>query len=55
MKERAKKEVQKEQAEAEAPIINPGSTLLLTNGFAGQAPPPMMNGGMPPVSSYSST
>ncbi|KAL1731173.1 hypothetical protein EV714DRAFT_249463 [Schizophyllum commune] len=49
VKERAKKEVQKEQAEAEAPIINPGSTLLLTNGFAGQAPPPMMNGGMPPM------
>jgi clathrin heavy chain len=35
VKERSKKDVQKEQQEAEAPIINPGgfgSTLLLTNG-----------------------
>ncbi|KZT27788.1 clathrin heavy chain 1 [Neolentinus lepideus HHB14362 ss-1] len=45
IKERAKKEVQKEQQETDAPIINPASRLLLTNGFAGQAPPPpMMNG-----------
>ncbi|TFK51691.1 clathrin heavy chain 1 [Heliocybe sulcata] len=45
IKERAKKEVQKEQEETDAPIINPASRLLLTNGFSGQAPPPpMMNG-----------
>ncbi|KAF5383731.1 hypothetical protein D9615_003688 [Tricholomella constricta] len=49
VKERSKKDAQKEQVESEAPIINPGgfgSTLLLTNGFPGQAPP--MNG-MPPA------
>ncbi|KAI0065620.1 clathrin heavy chain [Artomyces pyxidatus] len=51
VKERSKKESQKEQLEAEAPIINPGGfgdRLLLTqgNGFAGQAPPPMINGGL---------
>jgi clathrin heavy chain len=52
VKERAKKDVQKEQSEADAPIINPGgfgNRLLLTqgNGFVGQAP--MMNGtGMMP-------
>ncbi|KAI0044509.1 clathrin heavy chain 1 [Auriscalpium vulgare] len=48
VKERSKKETQKEQAEADAPIINPGgfgNRLLLTqgNGFPGQAPP-MVNG-----------
>ncbi|EPQ56784.1 hypothetical protein GLOTRDRAFT_21533, partial [Gloeophyllum trabeum ATCC 11539] len=32
VKERAKKETQKEQQETEAPIINPASRLLLTNG-----------------------
>ncbi|TFY72317.1 hypothetical protein EVG20_g697 [Dentipellis fragilis] len=56
VKERSKKDSQKEQAEAEAPIINPGgfgNRLMLTqgNGFVGQAPPPMMNGtgaGFPP-------
>jgi clathrin heavy chain len=45
MKERAKKDTQKEQAEAEVPMINPGgigNMLRLTNGFVGQAPP--MNG-----------
>lgn len=52
VKERAKKETQKEQQETDAPIINPASRLLLTNGFSGQAPPPMMNGtgfGMAPT------
>jgi len=52
VKEQSKKEAQKEQKEAEAPIINPGGFgrgLLLTNGIVGQAPPPM-NGGMMPVS-----
>jgi clathrin heavy chain len=41
VRERSKKDAQKEQTESEAPIINPGgfgSTLLLTNGFVGQAP-----------------
>lgn len=36
VKERSKKDVQKEQQEAEAPIINPGgfgNPLLLTNGY----------------------
>ncbi|KAI0321019.1 clathrin heavy chain 1 [Amylostereum chailletii] len=49
VKERAKKEVQKEQQESEAPIINPASRLLLTqgNGFPGQAPP-ILNGGFAP-------
>ncbi|KAG6890292.1 hypothetical protein C0995_009498 [Termitomyces sp. Mi166 len=48
VQERSKKDAQKEQAESEAPIINPGfgSTLLLTNGYVGQAP--SMNG-MPPA------
>ena len=44
VKERSKKDAQKEQAESEAPIINPGgfgNRLLLENGFGGQAPPPM--------------
>ncbi|ETW78923.1 hypothetical protein HETIRDRAFT_155976 [Heterobasidion irregulare TC 32-1] len=48
VKERSQKETQKEQQEADAPIINPGfgNRLLLTqgNGFPSQAPPPMMNG-----------
>ncbi|THH15617.1 hypothetical protein EW146_g4889 [Bondarzewia mesenterica] len=46
VKDRSKKDSQKEQQEAEAPIINPANRLLLTqgNGFVGQAPPPMMNG-----------
>ncbi|KIY69192.1 clathrin heavy chain 1, partial [Cylindrobasidium torrendii FP15055 ss-10] len=54
VKERTKKDVQKEQAESEAPMINPGM-LLLTNGYGGQAPPAPMNGippsmtGMPPM------
>lgn len=50
MKERSKKDAQKEQVESEAPIINPlSNTLLLTNGgFAGQAPP----NGMHPVSVF---
>lgn len=59
VRERSKKEQQKEQQEADAPIINPGgfgNRLMLTqgNGFAGQAAPPSMNGttgaafGMPP-------
>lgn len=37
VKERSKKDDQKEQAEAEAPIINPGglmgNRLMLTNGY----------------------
>ncbi|KAK7061131.1 Clathrin heavy chain [Paramarasmius palmivorus] len=39
VKEHSKKDKQKEQAEAEAPMINPGgfgNRLLLTNGFGGQ-------------------
>jgi clathrin heavy chain len=32
VKERSKKEAQKEQIESEAPIINPNNRLLLTNG-----------------------
>ncbi|KAJ7074901.1 hypothetical protein B0H15DRAFT_868488 [Mycena belliarum] len=58
VKERSKKEVQKEQAEADAPIINPG--LMITNGptgFAGQVPPHMngmngMNGMMPQMTGF---
>jgi clathrin heavy chain len=78
VRERSKKEQQKEEQEADAPMINPGgfgNRLMLTQGngyklhvplllsllssfdsFAGQAPPPTMNGttgnafGMPPVS-----
>jgi hypothetical protein len=45
VKERAKKDSAKEQAEAEQPIINPGGfgTLLLTQGAVGAAPvPPSM-------------
>ncbi|KAJ3555518.1 hypothetical protein NM688_g2533 [Phlebia brevispora] len=52
VKERSQKESQKEQAEADQPIINPGiNRFLITNGSIGQAPPPMMpNGtGMPPM------
>ncbi|KAH8116430.1 clathrin heavy chain [Phellopilus nigrolimitatus] len=49
------KDTKKEQAEADAPIINPGgfgNRLLLTqgNGFAQAPPPMMMNGtGIPPM------
>jgi clathrin heavy chain len=44
------KESKKEQAEADAPIINPGgfgNRLMLTagNGYAPQGPPPMMMNG----------
>ncbi|KAI0331507.1 clathrin heavy chain [Cubamyces sp. BRFM 1775] len=57
VKERSKKDTEKEQQEAEAPIIQPGlgGRLMLTqgNGFPAQAPPPMMpNGtgfGIPPA------
>ena len=60
VKERSKKEVQKEQQEADMPIINPGfgGPLLLTqgqvgsvgNGFPPQGPPMMANGtGMMPM------
>jgi len=45
VKDRSKKEAQKEQVEAEAPIINP--VLMLTNGAVGQVPPP--NGGIYPA------
>ncbi|PPQ65881.1 hypothetical protein CVT24_011212 [Panaeolus cyanescens] len=53
VKERAKKDAQKEQTESEAPIINPGGFgrgLLLTNGIVGQAPP--MNGVMPAMTGF---
>ncbi|KJA25685.1 hypothetical protein HYPSUDRAFT_37118 [Hypholoma sublateritium FD-334 SS-4] len=52
VKERSKKDAQKEQTESEAPIINPGGfgNLLLTNGIVGQAPP--MNGMMPAMTGY---
>jgi len=59
VKERSKKEVQKEQQEAEMPIINPGfgGPLLLTQGQLGSvgngfpsAQPMMANGtGMMPM------
>ncbi|KAJ7453943.1 hypothetical protein B0H11DRAFT_264777 [Mycena galericulata] len=52
VKERSKKDVQKEEAEAEARIINPG--LMITNGptgFVGQAPP-HMNGMMPQMTGF---
>ncbi|KAI0716028.1 clathrin heavy chain 1 [Cerioporus squamosus] len=58
VKERAKKDTEKEQKEAEVPLIEPGfgGRLMLTqgNGFPGQAPPPPMmpNGtgfGIPPA------
>ncbi|RPD64311.1 clathrin heavy chain 1 [Lentinus tigrinus ALCF2SS1-7] len=60
VKERAKKDTEKEQKEAEVPLIEPGfgGRLMLTqgNGFPGQAPPPTMmpNGtgfgmGVPPA------
>jgi len=53
VKERSKKDSQKEQQEADAPIINPGgfgNRLLLTqgNGFAGPAPPIFPNGNAVP-------
>ncbi|EIW58700.1 clathrin heavy chain [Trametes versicolor FP-101664 SS1] len=55
VKERSKKDTEKEQQEAEAPIIQPGlgGRLMLTqgNGFPSQAPPMMPNGtgfGIPP-------
>ncbi|KAF8518034.1 hypothetical protein BU17DRAFT_76299 [Hysterangium stoloniferum] len=48
VRERSKKDTQKEQQEAEQPIINPGfgGRLLITqsNGFAGSAPPGFQNG-----------
>ncbi|KAF8661339.1 hypothetical protein AX16_001434 [Volvariella volvacea WC 439] len=50
LKERSKKEAQKEQSEAEVPIINPGGFRLITNGFTGQAPP--MNGVMPAMTGF---
>ncbi|KAJ3481158.1 hypothetical protein NLI96_g7849 [Meripilus lineatus] len=55
VRERSQKDSQKEQQEADQPIINPGGfggRLLLTQGagFPGQAPPVMPNGtGMPPM------
>ncbi|KAJ7224497.1 hypothetical protein GGX14DRAFT_425944 [Mycena pura] len=52
VQERSKKEVQKEQDEAQAPIINPG--LMITNGptgYPGQAPP-HMNGMMPQMTGF---
>jgi len=54
VKEHSKKEAQKEQKEAEAPIINPGGFgrgLLLTNGIVGQVPSPM-NGMMPAMTGF---
>lgn len=40
VKERAKRDTAKDQAEADQPIINPGGfgTLLLTQGAVGSAP-----------------
>lgn len=56
MKEQKKKVAVKEEAEAEAPIINPGfgNKLLLTQGGLGTAPPMYVNGtgGIPSVSSF---
>ncbi|KZT70754.1 clathrin heavy chain [Daedalea quercina L-15889] len=57
VEELSKKDTQKEQQEAEAPIINPGligNRLMLTagNGFPNAGPPMMPNGtamGMPPA------
>lgn len=52
VKERAKRDATKDQAEAEQPIINPGGfgTLLLTQGAVGTAPAPYTNGTGVPVS-----
>jgi len=56
VKERAKRDSQKDQAESEAPILNPGlNQLLLTQGGMGAsvAPPIYANGtGMPGVFGY---
>ncbi|KAJ3893359.1 hypothetical protein GG344DRAFT_87260 [Lentinula edodes] len=53
VKDYSKKESAKEKAESEAPIINPGlNTLLLTNGYVGQAPP--MNGMVPAMTGFGS-
>ncbi|KAI0343145.1 clathrin heavy chain 1 [Trametopsis cervina] len=53
VKERSQKETQKEQQEAEVPIINPGfgNRLMITqgNGFPQQGPPLMNGTGMPPM------
>jgi len=50
VKDRSKKDTQKEKQDSEAPIINPGGfgMGLLTNGIVGQAPS-MPNGGMHPA------
>ncbi|KDR74584.1 hypothetical protein GALMADRAFT_141596 [Galerina marginata CBS 339.88] len=54
VKEQSKKEAQKEQSEAEAPMINPGGFgNLLTNGIVGRAPP--MNEMMPSMPGYEFT
>nr|GAT55070.1 predicted protein [Mycena chlorophos] len=50
VQERSKKEVQKEQEESQAPIINPG--LMITNGPTSFAPPPQMNGMMPQMTGF---
>ena len=49
VEEQSKKEVQKEQAEAEAPMINPGFTRLAITQGNGFAAPPPINGGFAPV------
>ena len=56
VKERSKKDTEKEQQEAERPLIEPGfgGRLMLTqgNGYPAQGPPMMPNGtgfGMPPA------
>jgi len=55
VKERAKKDSQKEQLEAEQPIINPGfgGRLMITqNGFTGAAPPGFANGVAPHMTGF---
>ncbi|KAF7309605.1 Clathrin heavy chain [Mycena indigotica] len=51
IQERSKKEVQKEQEESQAPIINPG--LMITNGpTGGFAAPVQLNGMMPQMTGF---
>ncbi|KIJ55342.1 hypothetical protein M422DRAFT_219983 [Sphaerobolus stellatus SS14] len=55
VKERAKKDSQKEQLEAEQPIINPGGfghLLITQNGFTGNAQPGFPNGAAPHMTGF---